>query len=573
MRAHRAELGVQHANVAQVFQLGPVAGKHIKADEVRGLRRMLVVVGRVGRHRHGDLHRSAVVGHAHFNVVDRCMRGMAVAGVLGGIAVPLLHLGKKAQQIGLGAVAVAALGQQDAGGQRGIQAQHQLVVTDRRRRAFGAQQAGKLKRAQPALHPLRLVGRQHGQRIGRAGIGQDGAAQLFGMRRLVGNELSPGQRGHAGQRVKAEGHGQRFFFGDVYFGVGGQELPGQALRYPVEAGNAFVEQAGGLPIGADGIQLVAQAGKVVVDPLGQARIGLHLEAGAGKAVGGHIKRIARGQVPAVGVVGTVQCGPRHIGAHAGGGRGAVGLVVAITRGNCTGRLAAHIGTKHHIRQVQAFQHIGAVAHVAGAYVKAHIRRVHIAQALQADAEQRRVARVDRARTANADGRIHLDHALYQVAVGLDHPLAVGVGHQHVIQAQRHMAQVKHRADVGGVQHLPALGLDLKLTGPGQLDQGTGRKTRAFDVHRHPAVVVVTHTALVRGDFGDGQRQQVSAQRYRRIKTALAGAHQDVVIARLGGGHQQGLVGRDGVAVGHIKQAGGGHVVPADVHLVGTGAGA
>jgi hypothetical protein len=37
----------------------------------------------------------------HFQIVDRRLGGMGVAGVAGGIAVPGLHLGEEAEQIGL----------------------------------------------------------------------------------------------------------------------------------------------------------------------------------------------------------------------------------------------------------------------------------------------------------------------------------------------------------------------------------------------------------------------------------------------------------------------------------------
>ena len=356
-------------------------------------------------------------------------------------------------------------------------------------------------------------------------------------------------------------------------GVGREELGRQARRDLVQIADAAVQQAAGLPVRPDRIQLVAQAVEVVVDPLGQARVGLDLEVEADKAAGRHVEGIAGREVPAVRVLGPIERGPGHIGTHAGGGRGAVALRVGHALGNRTVRLAADIAAEHDIRQGQACEDVLAVAHIGGADVEADIRRVYIRQALQADAVEGRIARVEAARAADADAHIGLDGALDQVAVGLDDALAVGVDDQHVVQAQRHMAQVEHGADVRRVQHLPALGLDLELARPGQFDQGTSGKARALDVHRHPAVIVVADAALIGRDLGDGQRQQVGPQGDRRGGGRLARAHEHVVVARLGGRDQHLLVGADRVVVGGVIEAAGGHIVPADVDLVGTEDGA
>ena len=220
LRARGVELLVEHADVAQVLQLGHAAGEHVEADEVGVLGGSLVVCRRVGRHRHGHLNHVALVVLAHLEIVDRCMRGLHVASVARGVAVPLLHLHEEALQVGLGAVAVAALAHQHAGGQGGVEAQYQRVLADRRRVGGRAQQAGGLQCRQPALHPLRLVGGQHAQRGRRAGIGQDGGAQRLGMRRLVGDELGPRQRRGRAQRVEPERHGQPFELVDMHLGVG-----------------------------------------------------------------------------------------------------------------------------------------------------------------------------------------------------------------------------------------------------------------------------------------------------------------------------------------------------------------
>ena len=570
LRAGGLEVGIEQADVAQVLQLGPIAGEDVEADEVGGLGGVLLVVGRLGRDGNRDFDK-AIVGHGPgLDIVHRGMGGMGVAGKVRGVAIPLLHLGEEAQQIGLGAVVLTALGQQDAGGQRGVQAEHQRIAADGGRRSLGAQQPGGFQRGQPALNPGGLIGREQAQGMGGAGIGQDGAAQGFGMAGLLGDELAARQRGHGAQGIEAERHGRPFGRSDMLLGVGREKLGGQALGDAVQPARAGIQDAGSFPFRVQRVEFGAQAVEVVVDPFGQAGVGLHLEAGTGKAVGGQVNGIAGGQVPAPGVGGAVQCGPGQVGAHAGGGRVAVGLGVGGAGGHRAIGLAAHIGGEDDIGQVQACQHIPAVAHVGGADIEAQVGRIDIAQALQADAVQRRVARLDLTRAADADGGVGLDHAFDQVAVGLDHPLAVRVADDHVVQAQGHMAQIEHRPDVGGIQHLPAFGLDLELTRACQLDQGAGGESCTLNVHADPAVVVVAHAALVGRDPGDGQRQQIGAQRHGAARIALARAQQDVVVARLGAGHQQGLVGRDGLAVGDIKVARRGHLVPADIDLVGAG---
>ena len=165
LRADRLEVGIEQADMAQVFQLGPAAGEHVEADEMGVLRGVLVVVGRVGRDRHGALDLAAVRQLAGLDVIDRCVRGLAVTGIACRVAVPLLHLREEGQDVGLGAVVLPGLGQQDAGCQARVEADDQLVRADRRGLVGGAQQARCFQRTEPALHPLRLVGGQHGQAV------------------------------------------------------------------------------------------------------------------------------------------------------------------------------------------------------------------------------------------------------------------------------------------------------------------------------------------------------------------------------------------------------------------------
>ena len=567
-----SEVGIQHADVPQVLLLGKGAGEHIETEEMRGLAGVPVVVGGIGGHRDRNLDLRAVAARAHFGVIDRCVRRVRVAGVPGGVAIPPLHLGKEAEQIGLGAVALAAFGEQDAAGERGVQAQHLRTGADGWRGALGPQQPRRLERGQPALDPWRLIRRQHGQRAGCRGVGQDGAAQLPGVGALFGDELVACERGDRREGVEAEGHRQGLFLREVDLGVGGEEPGGEALGDLVEAGCAFVEKTRCFPVGVKRVELVAQALEVVRDPLGQTGVGLDLEAGAGKAVRGEVEGIAGREVPTLGVDGAVERSPGHVGAHAGRGRGAIPLRRTIARDDRAIGSAADVGAEHDVGQAESLQQVRAVAQVGAADIEAQIGRVEVAQALQAEAVGGRIAGLDAARAADADRHVGGDAALDQVAVRLDDALAVRVGDDEVVQARRYMAQVEDGADVGGIQHLPAFGFDLELARARELDQRARREAGALDVHRDPAVLVVANAAPVGRDPGDRQRHQVGAQRDRNRRAALARAQQDVVVARLRAWHEHALVGRHRVAVGGIEDACRGHLVPADVDLVGTGRG-
>ena len=516
----------------------------MEADELGVAGRVLLIVGPRRRHWHRHLDEIAFVVFAEFEVLVRRMFGLRVAGPARGVAVPLLHLGKEPEDVGLRAIAVAGPGQQDAGGQGGVQAQHRRALEHRRRLVGRPQQARGLERAEPALHPLRGVGCQRRQRGGCRGIGQDRGAQLAGVGGLVGDEFVACQRRGRADRIEAERHRQRFEFGDVVVGLLGQELGGQAGRDLVEVGNPVVEQPLCFPVRPHRIQLGAQAFEVVGQPFGQAGVGLQVEAQAHHAAGAHVEGIARGQVEAVGVAGAVEGRPRNVGARQGAGRrAAVGLGV--------GRRAARHGADRRpadirriddVRQVQAAQHVGAVAHLGGTDRELHVRRVDVGQALQRHAVGAALAGAEVAGAADADAHVVLDRPLDQEALRLHDPLAVGVGDHHVVQAVRRVAQVEDGADVGGVYHLPALGLDLGHAGTGELDQRAGREAGPEDVEADPAVGVVAGAALIGGDAGDLQRQQVGAQGHRRAAGRLARLHEYVVVPGLRAGDQHLLVG-------------------------------
>ena len=574
-RAHGLELNVQQPDVAQVLELGAAAGEDVETDEVRLRARATVEDGAVGRHGHRHTHLAEIPDIADFLVVHRRAARTDIARPAGGVAVPLLHLGEEAQQVGLRAKAVAGTADEHAAGQRGVQAQHEFVGADGRRLVSRSQQACGLQRRQPALHPLRLVRRQRRQGGGGAGIGKDGRSQPLGVLALVGDELIARQRRGRAQRVEAERHRHQFPRSEVDLWDCREEFRRQPALDVVQVLHPAIEQAGGLPVRALRVELVAQAFEVVVLPLGQAGVSLDVEGQAREAVAGDVKGIARGEVPARGVDGAVQRGPGHVAAQRLRGRGAVALGGAVAVLHGAGRAAAHVAAEHHVGQVQAFQHVGAAAHLGGADVEAHVGRVDVGQALQADAVDGTVAGLDVARAANADGDIRLDHALDQVAVRLGDALPVGVDHRQVVQAVRRMAQVEHGADARGVQHLPARRLDLELPRAGKLDERAGGEARALDVDRDPAVVVVAGPALVRADPRDRQRQRVGAQRGRggRAGRGLARSHQHVVGTGLGAGYEQLLVWRQRVGVRGIEGGAGGHVAVADVQLVGAAGGA
>ena len=127
-------------------------------------------------------------------------------------------------------------------------------------------------------------------------------------------------------------------------------------------------------------------------------------------------------------------------------------------------------------------------------------------------------------------------------------------------------EVEDSANAGGIQHLPALRFNLEFTRPAQLHQRPGLEVGAANVHRHPAVIIRAAAALIRCDGGDRQGQQVGTQHRRGIGLRLGGAHQDVVITRLGARDQQLLIRVQGAAVAGIKQGSGGHISPAEIEF-------
>ena len=573
LRSNRTELRVQHTNVAQVFLLCGTAGEHAEVKEMRVLHGMAVVGGSVRQFRHRAIH-GAVVGAALLKIIDGCLGRRGVTGVTRGVAIPLLHLVEKAQQVGLGPIAVAALAQQDAGGQRRVQTHHLRVPADRRRLIERTQQAGRLERTKPALGPLRPVRGQYRQTGRCRGVGENRGAQLVGVGDLLRDEFVARQGRCRARHVEAERHRQRLELGDVLVRFGGQELGSQTRRNIVQAAHAGIQNALRLPVRAHRVELVAQAVEVVCQPLRQPGIGLQVERHANKAARRDVERVAGREVVASGVLGAIQFGPRHVlAAGAVGGchpvaLGIAGIAVALERASV--RLAADVAAENDIRQSQALQQIFAVAHVGGTEIEAHIRRIDIGKALQRNAVGGTITRIEVAVSADADGDIGLDAAIDQVAVGLGDVLSVGIGDAHVIQAERCLMQVEHGPDMRRVDHLPARGLQLGHRRAVQLHQRTGAEMRTVDVEGDPAMLAVAGTAGVRCHACDRQRQQIRADHNRRAGGTLARLDQHVIVPRQSAGHQHLLIRSQRIGVGGIKGVSGGNLAVAHIHLVGPG---
>ena len=315
-----------------------------------------------------------------------------------------------------------------------------------------------------------------------------------------------------------------------------------------------------------GVQRIAQAVEIAIEPSREARIGLQAEAHADKALVGHVEGVAGRQVVTGGVLGAVQRGPRDVRARLHGGCLAVALCIGGGGVDIAERRAADVGGKDRVGQVEAIQQVLVVAHLHRAHVEAHVGRVDIGEALQRHAVGGAVAGIEIARTADADGDVVLDTALDQIAVRFGDALAIRVGDADVIQTQREVARVENRTDMRGVQHLPAGRLGLKHARARQLHDRAGLEAGAVDVQRHPAMRAVAHAAAVGRHLRDRQGQQIRAQRGGYL-VAAARAHQDVVIAGLRAGDHHLLVAGSGIAVRRVVGKRGGHVAVADVQLV------
>jgi hypothetical protein len=88
---HRPELGVQQADVTEVFELRLPAHKEIKADEMGVLACVELVVGGIGCN--GDRNfNDAVITFTNFWIINRCLGRLGIAAVTRRVAIPFLHL-------------------------------------------------------------------------------------------------------------------------------------------------------------------------------------------------------------------------------------------------------------------------------------------------------------------------------------------------------------------------------------------------------------------------------------------------------------------------------------------------
>jgi hypothetical protein len=171
-------------------------------------------------------------------------------------------------------------------------------------------------------------------------------------------------------------------------------------------------------------------------------------------------------------------------AVAGGRSVVLGVAGAIERP--TGGLAAERTAEDEVGQRQPGQQLAAVAHFGDADGEAHVGRVEVAEAVQGNAVGGVVARFKVPLATDAEGHLGFAAAFDEVALGFGHLLAVGVDHRHVVEPERQVAAVEDGADMGGVEHLPALGLGLEHARARELDQGAGLEVRTVEVDRHPA---------------------------------------------------------------------------------------
>ena len=320
--ANRPELGVQQADVTEVFKLRSAAHEQIKADEMSVPLCVALIVGRIG----GDGDRNfngAVITYAHFQIINRSLGRLGIAAVTRRVAIPFLDLGEEINQIRLGLIEITRLADQNAAGQGGIEADHLASRPHGRGLIHRAQQASGLQRRQPALNPtLRISGQGRQGRV-RVGISQNRLPQAQGVAALIGDEFSTGERRGRGQGVEAERHRQRFAGFDVLFIR--EKLGGKPWSDLVQGGHASSQKILGLPFGVDRIELGAQTLKITIDPLLQAGIGLHRKGEAHKLPGTHIKGIARNKIPALAIAAAVQTAPGNVRPNTGVGRGSIGL--------------------------------------------------------------------------------------------------------------------------------------------------------------------------------------------------------------------------------------------------------
>ncbi|EXI70017.1 MAG: hypothetical protein AW07_04181 [Candidatus Accumulibacter sp. SK-11] len=459
--------------MAQVFEFGAVADENAEVEEVacvRGAQVETVAVGEM-RNGHGD---AAITILPRLEVVDRRLAGAGVADMAGGVAVPLLHLGKERCEIGVRPVAVTTPAEQNAGAKGRVEAQHFRLRADRRSLVGRSQDAGSLERSEPSRLPLVSIGSDHRQARGCVRVGKDRCAQPLRVRLLFGDELIAAECRGGGDDVETERHRQRFETGDMFAVDPRQELAAEIGGDAVEIGNPAIEEAERLPFRMLHVEPRTQAAEVVRQPLTEARVGLQPDGRSGETATCEVESVARGEVVTVAVVDAVEPRPGDVAAADAQRRGrtkAQGVAGGV-RGRAVG-LASERAGKHEIGQGQASEQIRAVAHLGHADGEVDVRRIQVAQALQRDAVGRTITGSKAARAADGDRHFRFDRWFDEKALRLGHALAVGVEDGQVVEPGRQAAAVEDGTDVAAVENLPAVRLGFEHPGPREPDQRCG----------------------------------------------------------------------------------------------------
>ena len=256
------------------------------------------------------------------------------------------------------------------------------------------------------------------------------------------------------------------------------------------------------------------------------------------------------------------------------------LVVAAVLDRCAGWLANHVGGKRQVRNAKRIEQVvalGAVGLVRNAEVgcadrELHVGRVDVRQVLQRDGIGGAGAGIDLRRAADADGDVGLDCLCDQVVVGRGDRCPIRVDHFDVVLAVRYVRQIEDGLDVGRIEHLPALRLDLEYTGARQHYLGARGEGGTVDIERNVLVGRGRSTARRRRDARNRQRDQVGADGDGGVGRRVVRLHQNVIRAGLRRRNDGLLARRQGLRIGRIVVRGSRQGAVLDEHFVVAGGG-
>jgi hypothetical protein len=201
------------------------------------------------------------------------------------IAVPRLNFGEEVEQVGLRAVTLAAPGEQDAGGERRVEADDLAPARGSAAPRRAAAAARRLRARQASRPAIAGVGSECGQAWRCRRVGENRGAQLPRMRLLLGDELVAGERRRGADDVEAEGHRQHFEAAQVHLGNRDRNFLLRPSPSRSRAGTPPSSRPWASPLGAQRVEPFAQPGEVVGQPLGEAGIRLQGERRTDEAAG------------------------------------------------------------------------------------------------------------------------------------------------------------------------------------------------------------------------------------------------------------------------------------------------